>query len=305
VLDRFVYWMFRLTILVMRPLPLRLAYRVAAGVAVICAVTVFRRQRRALRSNLARVLPSSDAGSVDAVARQSFRNFGKFVVDFIHYPVMTREEVKGRLRFDQFDDLNMIAASGRGAIIVTLHFGTWDLGGAALAALDYKINAVAEVFPYPPMDRLVRGSRERLGMRVIGRDRAGSGALRALRRGELLAMLIDVTDETSGSIEVDFFGAPARVATAPARLALRTGAWAVPSIVVRGPDDDLIIRPYIDASLGNYRPSGNEDRDVRELTSLIMASLERHIRAYPDQWFMFQPLWTRVEARSATVTAEA
>jgi KDO2-lipid IV(A) lauroyltransferase len=275
----------------MRPLPLRLAYRIAGWVAVVCQQTVFRGQSQALRANLQRVLPHADDRRIEQTARASFRQFGKFVIDFIHYPVMTTDEVKRRLRFDQWGELDELASSGRGVVLVTLHFGAWDLGGAALASRGHKISAVAETFDYPPMNELIQGSRVRLGMRVLPRERAGIHALRALRAGEMLAMLIDVTDGDAGTVYVDFFGAPAVVSSAPARLALRTDAWVVPAVVLRGPDDDLDIRPYIDMSLRDFAPSGAVERDVEALTALIMRSLEARVREHPEQWFMFRRLW--------------
>jgi KDO2-lipid IV(A) lauroyltransferase len=277
-LDRLVYWLFRLAILLTRPLPLRLGYWFGERVALICYWVIFPRHRRALNANLAHVLQHNDPAAVSAVARGSFRNFGKYVVDFIHFPVMTRDEVRRRLRFAQWDELEETRASGRGVIIVTMHFGNWDLGAAALAAYDFPINAIAETFAYPPMNDLVQGSRERLGMKVIGHDRMGPTVFKALRRGEMLAMLIDVASEDAGAIHVEFFGEPALVSSAPARIALRTKAWVVPAVVLRGPNDDLVIRPFIDTSLRDFAPTGDEGRDVQELTRLIMESLEQGIR---------------------------
>lgn len=289
-LDRTVYWLFRLAILLTRPLPLRLGYWFGERVALLCYWVIFPRQRKALNANLAHVLQSDDARYVDSVARRSFRNFGKYVIDFIHFPAMTREEVRERLRFDQWDALNEAAASDRGIIIATIHFGNWDLGAAALAAYGYPVNAIAETFPYERMNDLVQGSREKLGMHVIGHDRLGKNVFRILRRGDMLAMLVDVALDDSG-IRVDFFGGDALVSPAAARIALRTNAWVVPAVVVRGPKDDLDIHPIIDPSLRDYAPTGDKDRDVRELTRLIMRSMERVIRQYPDQWFIFRRLW--------------
>lgn len=299
-LDRTVYWLFRLSILVTRPLPLRLGYRVGSNVALACYWLIFHRQRKALNANLAHVLQSNDARFVDSVARRSFRNFGRFVIDFVHYPVMTRDEVRARLRFDQFDDLRRAEASGRGLIIATIHFGTWDLGAAALAAYDFPINAVAERFAYPPMNDLVQGSREKLGMKVIG-DRVGPGVFRALRNGEILAMLIDVAANDEAAIEVEFFGRTARVSSAPARIALRTGAWVLPALVLRAPDDEKVIHPLMDFSLEHFEPTGDERADAAELTRRILAALEPMIRRYPDQWFIFRELWpaSRTNAREA------
>lgn len=292
-LDRLVYWLFRLAILLTRPLPLRLGYWFGERVALVCYWVIFPRHRKALNANLAHVLQSNDARFVDSVARNSFRNFGKYVIDFIHYPSMTRDEVRRRLRFEQWDELEEIRKSGRGIIITTLHFGSWDLGAAALAAHDYPINAIAERFAYSPMNDLVQGSRARLGMNVIGHDRLGPTVFKALRRGEMLAMLVDIATKDAGGIDVEFFGAPALVSSAPARIALRTNAWVLPAVVLRGPDDDTIIRPIIDPSLRDFTPTGDEARDVHDLTRLIMRSMEKTIRAYPEQWFIFRRMWSR------------
>ena len=289
-LDRLVYWGFRLSIILTRPLPLRVGYWFGERVALICYWVIFPRHRKALNANLARVLQSDDARFVDSVARRSFRNFGKYVIDFVHFPSITREEVQQRLRFDQWDALDEAANSGRGVIIATIHFGNWDLGAAALAANGYAINAVAETFPYGPMNDLVQGSRAKLGMNVIGSDHPGPTLFRVLRRGEMLAMLVDVASDEFG-IVVDFFGAPALVSSAAARIALRTNAWVVPAVVLRGPADDLEITPIIDAGLRDFAPTGDEEIDVHALTARIMQSMEREIRKHPDQWFIFRRIW--------------
>ena len=302
-LDRTVYWLFRLAILLTRPLPLRVGYWFGERVALICYWIIFPRHRKALNANLAHVLRSDDPRYVDAVARRSFRNFGKYVVDFIHFPVLTRDEVKRRLRFNQWDGLNEAANSDRGKVLATVHFGNWDIGAAALATYGYKVNAIADTFRYEPMNELVQGSRRKLGMTVIGHERVGPAVFRALRRGEMLAMLIDVASDDFG-IRADFFGAPAFVSSAPARIALRTGAWVVPVVVLRGPNDDLVIRPVLDFSLRDWKPSGDEPADVAELTRLIMRSLERMIGEHPDQWFMFRRLWEPRRAAAGVPAVE-
>ena len=300
-----VYWLFRLTILLTRPLPLWLGYGIAAVVAEIC-YHFFHRQRRALNENLAWVLGSSDRRQIDAVARRAFRNFGKFVIDFIHFPVMSRQEVRHRLVFSQWADLDEVAHSGRGVLIVTMHFGIWDLGAAALAAYDYPVNGIVDSFRYPKMNELVHGSRERLGMKIIPMDRVGPSVFRALRRGEILAMLIDVPAPEQ-TILVEFLGAPAEVSSVPARIALRTGAWVVPAVVLRGPERDTIIRPIIDVRTARYEPTGDEERDVYALTRLIMSTFEPYVRKHPEQWYIFRRVWPALpqpKEEEATLASE-
>ena len=291
-----VYWLFRLTILLTRPLPLWLGYRVAAAVAEVC-YHFFHRQRKALNENLAWVLGSDDRREVDAVARRAFRNFGKFVIDFIHFPVMTRDEVRKRLVFTQWTDLDEVRDAGKGVIIVTMHFGIWDLGGAVLAAYDYPINAVADSFGYEPMNELVHGSREKLGIHVIPREKVGLNLFRALKRGEMVAMLIDVPGPQE-TITVEFLGAPAAVSSAPARIALRTGAHVMPSVVLRGPERDTLIRPIVDIRSVRYERTGDEERDVLALTRQIMLVFEEHVRRHPEQWYIFRPMWPNASDRA-------
>ena len=299
-----VYWLFRLTILLTRPLPLRLGYRVAAIVAEIC-YHFFHRQRRALNENLAWVLGSDDRREVDAVARQAFRNFGKFVIDFIHFPAMSRDEVRRRLVFSQWIELDEVMESGRGMLIVTMHFGSWDLGAAAFAAYDYPINAIADNYGYEKMNKLVHGSREKIGMKIIQMDRVGPNVFRALKRGEILALLIDLPAPDQ-AITVDFLGAPAEVSSVPARIALRTGARVVPAMVLRGPEDDTLIRPVLDVRTARYEASGDEERDVHALTQLMMQSFETLIREHPEQWFIFRRMWPQMPQPStqSAVTAK-
>ncbi|MGB2694216.1 MAG: hypothetical protein WBD55_03395 [Dehalococcoidia bacterium] len=291
-----VYWLFRLTILLTRPLPLWLGYRVAAAVAEVC-YHFFHRQRKALNRNLAWVLGSNDRREVDAMARRAFRNFGKFVIDFIHFPVMTRDEVRKRLVFTQWTDLDEVRDAGKGVVIVTMHFGIWDLGGAVLAAYDYPINAVADSFGYEPMNGLVHGSREKLGIHVIPREKVGLSLFRALKRGEMVAMLVDVPAPQE-TIMVEFLGAPAAVSSAPARIALRTGAHVMPAVVLRGPERDTLIRPIVDIRSVRYERTGDEERDVLALTRQILLVFEEHVRRHPEQWYIFRPMWPNAADRT-------
>ena len=284
-----VYWLFRLTILITSPLPLWLGYRVAAAVAEIC-YHFFSRQRRGLNQNMAVVLNSDDTDEVDALARRAFRNFGKFVVDFIHFPAITREEVHRRLVFSQWTELDEALESGRGVIMPTLHLGMWDLGAAALAAYDYPINAIVDTFRYDKLDELIRSSRGKLGMNVIRRDRTGPSVFRKIKRGEILAILIDV-QPPGQTVVVNFLGRPATVSAIPARIALSTGARVVTALAFRGPESDTIIRPVIDIYGARFEPTGDSDQDVVALTQLIMDSFERMMRNHPEEWLLFHPLW--------------
>jgi KDO2-lipid IV(A) lauroyltransferase len=237
------------------------------------------------------VLGTTDRKRTAPLARQAFRNFGKFVIDFVRFPVITKEEIRKRLVFSQWGELEEVVASKRGAVMVTMHFGAYDLGAAVLGAYDFETLGVAESFGYHRMDELIINSRRQMGMNFIPNEKVTVGVFRAIKRGGILAMLIDVAPPGT-EVTVDFMGGPATVSSVPARVALRTGAWVVPSLIVRGPQRDELIRPVLDTrSLRSFERSGDEERDVREMTRRIMASFEGLVRQYPEQWLMLRHIW--------------
>ncbi len=298
-----VYWLFRLIILLGRPLPPEVGYFFARVIADVCYVFFFGK-RRALKAAMARVLDTDDENAISLAARSSFRNFGKYVIDFIHFLDSTPEEVRRRIVFDEeLDRINAVMAEKKGVIFITLHYGNWDMGAAGLSAYGFPVNVIAETFPHPAMNTLVQSSRRHLGMKVTPMEKVGPSIIRALRRGEILALLIDVP-EPGGTVRVNFFGAPTEVPVGPARLALRSGARPMPGIMLRVKGEEKLIRPIIDFDL-NFEKSGDEEEDVRRLTQAIMTSLERLIRLDPNQWFIFHDMWDRNSKAAHTETALA
>jgi lauroyl/myristoyl acyltransferase len=292
-IQRVVYWIFRVLIFVGKFVPPRLGYFISNIVADLCYRFFFPRLRKTTHENLARVLGTSDMKVIEPVARRCLRNFGKYVVDFIHFHTMDRQEVRDRIVFNDHDEVREAFDEGHGIIFVTLHFGNWDMGAAGLAAHGYPVNVIAETFEYDRMNALVQGTRRHLGMEIIPMEKIGPGVLRALHRGELLALLIDVPQPGS-TVTVDFFGVPTDVPSGPARIALQTGARVVPAGLVRVEGQDKMIRPVLDFSL-RFSRTADRDADIRDLTQKVMSSLERLIRQYPDQWFRFQPMWPHAE----------
>jgi KDO2-lipid IV(A) lauroyltransferase len=180
-------------------------------------------------------------------------------------------------------------AEGKGTIVVTLHFGQQESGPAALAAHGYRMSVIAKTLEFDPINNLIQGFRRKLGMKIIPADKGALETFRCLARNEILGMLLDMVDEGDG-ILVDFLGGRAEMSSAPARIAIRTGARIVPAVVVRDRVDDRRFRPIIDAGL-RFESTGDEDEDVAALTQRIAHAFEDVVREYPDQWFAFRSVW--------------
>jgi len=286
------YWTSRIGAACGRFLPTRLCYALANPIADAC-YWLLADQRRIVEANLRRVVGEEAAA---AAAKRVFRNFARYIIDFYQLPYASRDALCRRIEFHDWRRLNEALAPGAGGLFVTLHLGQAELGGGALAAYGHPISVIADTLSYPPMNAFVQGLRRRLGMKIIAARRAKPGVLRCLNRGEVLGMMIDVVEPGDG-VMVDFFGAPVEFSSAPARIAIKTGARVMPGVVGRDPRDPLKLLPCIDFDL-EYERSGDEEADVLALTQAIARSLEAFVRRFPDQWFAFRPLESRAAPRA-------
>lgn len=272
-------------------LPLRAGYALATAIGYV-GFAVWPRGRKAMLENYARVLPGAPRARRRAIARRSLINYCRYLVDFARFPKADAAGVLAAVRGEaQFERLAREMTGGRGVVVVCMHFGNWDIGAGATAARGFRLSVVAETFADERLDALVVGARERLGMRVLKLESAGPSLLRGLKKGEVLALLIDRPLDGEG-VRVPFFGREIEVPAGPARLALRTGAkvlpTAFPRIDPRRPEVDTLCDWDVELPC-----SGNLEDDVRTLTAQIVAAHERFIREHPDQWYMFRRMWPR------------
>ncbi len=248
------------------------------------------RGRRATIRNFSRVLAGQTPGEIRRVSRRSLINYCCYLADFVRFPSLSPRELVDRVGgAESFAALDGVLASGKGAIIVCMHFGNWDLGAGAAAARGYQVTVVAETFADRRLDRMVVESRRRLGMQVVKMERAGPSLIRSVKRNGLLALLIDRPVPGDG-VRVTFFGEEVEVPAGPARIAIRTGARVVPAAFPRVRPNRPEVTTQTDFDIV-FESSGDEEADVQRLTQAIMASHERFIRANPDQWYMFREMW--------------
>lgn len=289
--DRVQYRLWQLVTAVVRRLPPRAGYGIAAMVG-FAGYYAWPRGRRAMLRNFRRVMRGAPASEVQRTARASLINYCRYLADFVRFPSLSAAQLTALVTGDEsFAALDRALQRGKGAIIVCMHFGNWDLGAGAAAARGYPLTVVAETFADPRLDEMVAGARKRLGMHLVRMERAGPSLFRALKHNGLLALLIDRPVPGDG-VCVEFFGETVEVPAGPARIALRSGAAVVPTAFARCEENAMQVRTLTDFTL-DFHPTGDEARDVRDLTQAIMRSHERFIREHPEQWYMFREMWPR------------
>ncbi len=283
------YWVLRVARTLSQSVPLRLCYAVAALLSDL-AWFMLPVQRENAIDNMARVLGRDrDDSEVRRKAKASFRYYGMYMVDFLRLPALTDAELDARFRFFGWEHIDNALEAGKGVIFISAHVGNWDLAAAALARRGYPVNVVAESFHPKKLNDLVQGHREGQGMKVIPLENPARRVLTVLRRNEILGLLIDRPSPEAGVL-VRFFGGLTEVPAGAALLALKTGARLVSGVLIRNSDYTYtgFVTSHFDVEL-----TGDLATDVGLLSQRIMDTMEGFIRQYPEQWFIFRPMWPK------------
>ena len=266
-------------------LPRKLALLIGVYLATVVFLFSHREKDKACR-HLAQSLGIGQP-MVDRIARRSFQNIGKNLMEFMQLPRMSSETLHQLVTIEGKEHIDKALDRGRGAIILTAHFGNWELLGASILAHGYTIRGITRELRSKRLDAIVSSYREKVGWQGIDRDRSVREVLRCLNRNELIAILADVDTRTRG-IFVDFFGKPAYTPYSPVAFALKTGAAILPTFIVRQADNSH--RAIIEAPL-TLQQSGEKEADLLANTQQFTKVIESYIRRYPEQWIWMHERW--------------
>ena len=256
-------------------------------------------RKKLVMEHLGRVYGDTGDGTTPrSRARSVYRQLGRTAVEHARLLAGRTTDLRDRLTVSGEEHVARTRQGGRGVILITGHFGYWELLGATVALLGHPITVVAKKLHNPAVDRLMHAGRERLGMAVASMDSAPPAILKALRRNECVGLLAD-QDAGPGGVFVEFLGLRASTYQGPALFALRTGAPIVPCFIIRsGPERHRVcFETPIEAT-----PTGDEPADIARITQAYTDVLARYILDYPDHWFWVHRRWkTPVPADSSHV----
>ncbi len=268
-------------------LPHRLA-RVVCGVLAALSYVLWPRLRRVGLFNLDLVFPEWSKRERRRVLFALFRNFGRMLADFAHFPRLGRENIESLIVYEGFENFARAQALGKGVLFLTAHFGNWELSSFAHGIYGYPCNFVVRRLDNTLIDALVNRYRSMSGGRPIEKRDFALQVMRAFRRGEAVGILMDQNMLPDEGSFVDFFGRPACTTTSPARLAQKTGAPIVLGLVLW------------DARLKKYRlrfdavewiKRDDEEGEILANTANFTRLIEEYVRRYPDHWLWVHRRW--------------
>src|SRR5438132_722061 len=241
----------------------------------------WKRPREAALRNYARVLGRScDDPLVQRAARSCFRHFALYIAEMLHVQGWDTRSVCERLQIEGEEHFEEAEALGKGIIFVSAHMGSAEVAAAVAVLRGYKITAVTErLRPDFVMDWAV-ACRAAMGIRLLPIERAGISLLRALRRKEMVAFVIDAGVERGGGVPVTLVGRETLFPDGPARLARLSGAPVVFGVAARLRGGRF--RAHIEPPLPSERSISPEE-EARCLPPRLAPAFERYVRRAPGQ----------------------
>ncbi|MBV9617012.1 MAG: lysophospholipid acyltransferase family protein [Ktedonobacteraceae bacterium] len=295
-----VYWLARggSTLAKWTPRPVRhtLGSVVSAG-----SYLGWRAKRRVTLQNMAQVTGRSPRDPyVQRLAFASWANYGRYASDFMYFPYMDIAACEANMRdlsqggsWSQF--LDQALEPGKGAVVATAHFGSWDLAGA-LVGRHYPLSAVAETFTDPRLNELLQNQRRDKGISVIPLESSARRILRVLQKNEPVALVVDRPLSAQEGTPVRFFGRTTYVPGGPATLAVMSGASIFPGYVWYGHHHRFYVRGFEPISPRPCKGAVEREKEILRLTQYIYDALETVVREWPSQWYMFRPFWPSTTA---------
>ena len=278
------YWAARLALFGVDLLPPAAASRWAAALGSLWWIAD-RPRRLVAVSNILRAGIAADRQGARAVGRAAARHMGAVLVESIKSALVLDDPERLRVEIPR-DVQDVLEDRNRGLIVVSGHFGNWELAGQWLSR--YKpVAGISRPMNNPRVQELALSRRQRDEFRMIPKYDPDPGRfLRLLGDGEILALLVD--QHARQGIDVPFFGHPAKTHTTAAMLHLVARTPLTFAVCRRtGPMTfELTLSPLIEQPR-----SGDRKADVEAILHTLNALLEAAIRRDPDQYLWGHRRW--------------
>lgn len=302
VLDYLVYFVVRVLICVAQALSIQTGYRLARWMAWLVG-EVLGVRRGVVDENLRHAFPNLSDAERHRLARKMWEHLFLLVLEVAHAPRKIHETNWRRyVRLVGVDRVLRLLLSDRPTVIVTAHFGNFELGGFLLGLLGFPTYTVARNLDNPFLDRFVNRFRGATGQHIISKNGGYDEILRVMASGGTMAFLADQYAGPKGCW-VQFFGRPASAHKAIALLALEHDA---PIAVCCAQRRDRPMQFEMKAAgIADPRQWGGGVSSIQQLTQWYSSCMEQMIRAAPEQYWWLHRRWKdpRPARRSANKAA--
>lgn len=231
-----------------------------------------------------------------AITKDVYVNLVQTFSEIASLTKVNKDYVNRYVEVVNMERIENAAKSGRGTMLLTAHFGDWELSSLVSALKGFPITVLAREQKMKRLNELLNRLRESKGCKVVRKGMSTKNILRELYRKSMVGILSDQDAGKNGTF-VNFFGRPTSAHIGPFEIAKHTDSIILPNFIVRtnGPFHKLYLEEYIDVRRSEGR-GGLIDGLQR-----YMALLEKYIRKYPAQWLWLHKRWKSTPKRTILV----
>ncbi|MGC8554716.1 MAG: lysophospholipid acyltransferase family protein [Candidatus Acidulodesulfobacterium sp.] len=253
-----------------------------------------KKHRKHTINNLKIAFPDKSEKELSDIAIKFYKNLGMVFVEIFRLNKYNENDIDNFVESD-FENIKNIYGK-QGVLLLTSHFGNWELLAKTFGLKGYKGNVLARPLDNPYIEKILYNLRTASGNKVIyNRENAVKNIISALNSNEIVGFLPDENASKRIGVFVDFFGVKACTMPGMANIAAKTKLPVVPAFIVRINDNEkgrnyskhrLIIEPPLD-----IKYTGDRKTDTLNILKLFNEKIEEIIKQYPEQWFWIHNRW--------------
>jgi len=285
--HRLEYFLFQLVKWSVLLLPLKSAQRLGYYIGS-AAFRLAKARRNVALDNLLHAFPEKSQAERASIAKEAFTNYAISLVELLWFPNLNDEIIRKLVKPLNLDMLERAFEKGRGMVLLSGHFGNWELIAFSIAYLFRQpLSIIVQTQNNKYVDEVINRHRCLLGNRVIPMGMSVREIIKTLNSGGIVAIAPDQSGPREGPF-VNFFGRSVATHQGPAAFALRCAAPMLMGFIFRQKDGtyEVTLEEVPSADL-----AGEEGENVLELTRRHTALLERYIRKYPGHWLWMHRRW--------------
>ena len=244
------------------------------------------RDRLAMR-NLHETFPDKSEPELRATLDACWRHFGREALFSIRMQDMPIDAIARECRIVNAEILEAAIARGKGVILISAHFGAWEVGGLALMGIVKNVRTIARPLDNEFLERDLANIRSKTGAAVLDRKRAAREMMQALTENAVIVLLPDQAVLPREGVLVPFLGRPAWTTPVPAKMAIRRGAAIVFAFCIpHGSEHQL---EFGNPILVDQMTEG--ECEPVALTKRINEVISNRIAAQPELWLWMHDRW--------------
>jgi len=253
-----------------------------------------KKHRRRAIENLSASFPEMPREQVEAVAERSMQHFIELVMDILFTTRMINiENWHQYVRLNGLGESLRVMLRGQGAIVLTGHYGNWEILGYTLATLGFETYSIARPIDNPLIDSWLLGVRERRGQIILSKRGVTTTALDVLNKKGVLGFIADQNAGPKGMF-VPFFGRLASTYKSIGLLAIQNDVPVIVGYARRREDRfsfDIGVQDVIYPEDWKNYPRDQYTDELHYLTARYTKGIEDFVRADPTQYLWIHRRW--------------